>query len=276
MPSGDSTDAARHGRTRVAVELLDSPSTVLDYGCGNGKFASKVSQLMGIPVDACDVNAAAIAKAELEPGVRTHLISPDTPRLPIETGQFDAVTCCDVVEHMGEGVRTTALKEIHRVLTDDGVLIVTTPHKGLFAFADPENFKFHVPRLHRIVYRALNGRQRYENRYGGERFGNYSGGAERHRHFSTAELSGILQDAGFEVDAVRYYTLIYPFARIALWLAQGIGNRLGTSNRFVAAWSKRLLLLCWRVYRWDADLECGRAACSIAVRARKATPLADN
>jgi ubiquinone/menaquinone biosynthesis C-methylase UbiE len=76
------------------VELLDSPSTVLDYGCGNGRFASKVSQLLGIPVDACDVNAAAIAKAELEPGVRPHLISSDAPRLPIETGQFDAVTCC--------------------------------------------------------------------------------------------------------------------------------------------------------------------------------------
>ena len=242
---------------------------MLDYGCGNGKFASRVAQLLGISVDACDVNAAAIAKAQLEPGVRPHLISAEDPSLPIESGQLDAVTCCDVMEHMGEDVRRTALKEIHRVLVDGGALIVTTPHKGLFAFADPENFKFHVPRLHRNVYRVLNGRQRYERRYGGKRFGNYSGGAERHQHFSAAELGRILQDAGFEVAAVRYYTLIYPFARMALWLAQGAKNRLASSNRLLVMGSRRLLLQCWRLYRWDADLECGRASCSIAVRARK-------
>ncbi len=269
MPDGETSDAARHGRTRVTLELLDSPRTLLDYGCGNGKFASRVAQLMEISVDACDVNAAAIAKAELEPGVRTHLISAETPHLPIESGLLDAVTCCDVMEHMGEGVRRTALEEILRVLADDGMLIVTTPHKGLFAFADPENFKFYVPRLHRFVYRTLYGRERYERRYAGKRFGNYSGGGERHRHFSTAELSGILQEAGFEVDAVRYYTLIYPFARIVLWLAQGAKNRLAASNRRLSRWSDGLLLACWRLYMWDADLECGRASCSIAIRARK-------
>jgi ubiquinone/menaquinone biosynthesis C-methylase UbiE len=270
MPDGETSDAPRHGRTRVTIELLDSPRALLDYGCGNGKFASKVAQLIGTSVDACDVNSAAIDKARLEPGVRAHLISAETPHVPIEAGQLDAVTCCDVIEHMGEDVRRSALKEMLRVLADDGILVVTTPHKGLFAFADPENFKFHVPRLHRLVYQTLHGRERYERRYGGKRFGNYSGGDERHRHFSTAELSDILRDAGFEIEAVRYYTLIYPFARTVLWLTQGAKKRLPASSRALQNWSDRLLLLCWRLYMWDADLECGRASCSIAVRARKA------
>lgn len=215
---------------------------------------------MSIPVHACDINPDAVAQAEDEPGVRPYLISEHAPGLPLETGQLLAVTCCDVLEHMGEEVRRAALGEIHRVLADDGVLILTTPHKGLFSFADPENFKFHAPRLHRIVFRAVKGRELYDRRYGADRFGNYSG-AERHQHFSVKELDDILRQAGFEIDAVRYFTLIYPFARIALWIAESLHRK--------TALGKRLLALCWRLYVWDADLESGRAACSIAVRARK-------
>ncbi len=266
----ETAEATRHGRNRVAFELLERPRSILDYGCGNGEFASNIAQSLGVPVDACDISAASIAKAEGEPGVRAHLISAETPRLPIESERIEAVTCCDVVEHMGEQVRRIALEEIHRVLADGGVLILTTPHKGLLSFADPENFKFRAPRLHRIMFRALKGGRRYENRYGGGRFGNYSGeSAERHRHFSTHELTRILHEAGFQVEAVRYYTLIYPFARIALWTAQGVQYRLASRNALAERICRRVVRRCWRVYVWDADLECGRASCSIAVRARK-------
>jgi SAM-dependent methyltransferase len=270
VTAAESVDAPRHGRSRIAFELLERPGSLLDYGCGNGTFASRMSQVLGVTVDACDINPASIAKAEGEPGVRPHLISADAPRLPIESGRLEAVTCCDVLEHMGEAVRGSALEEMRRVLAEHGVLVVTVPHKGLLSFADPENFKFYVPRLHRIVFRALKGRERYERSYGGTRFGNYSGdGAQRHRHFSTVELAGILDQAGFQVEAVRHYTLIYPLARIALWIASGIQRRLGSSNPLLERLSRRLLKLCWRIYHWDADLECGRASGAIAMRARK-------
>ena len=262
--------APRHGRNRIAFELLERPASLLDYGCGHGTFASSVSQTLGIAVDACDVDPRSVARAGGEPGVRSRLISAEVPRLPIENGQFEAVTCCDVLEHIGERARRTALEEIHRVLADDGVLIVTTPHKGLLSFADPENFKFYAPRLHRIAFKILKGSRRYEGRYGGAKFGNYSGeGAARHRHFSAGELRGILEQAGFRVEAIRYYTLIYPLARIVLEAAYGIRYRLGSSNRLLERLCARLIRRCWRLYRWDADLECGRASCAIAVRARK-------
>jgi ubiquinone/menaquinone biosynthesis C-methylase UbiE len=268
--AAESVDAPRHGRSRVTLELLGSPGSLLDYGCGNGRFASRVGQILDIEVDACDINPASVAKARGEPRVRSHLISPDVPRLPIESGRFEAVTCCDVLEHMGDAVRQPALEEIHRVLGDRGVLIVTTPHKGLLSFADPENFKFYAPRLHRVVVKAFKGPERYEQRYGGARFGNYSGdGAHRHRHFSADELTHILEQAGFQVEATRYFTFIYPFARIAVWTAQGVADKLGSSTPLVERLCRRLVKLCWRLYRWDGDLECGRASCAIGVRARK-------
>jgi hypothetical protein len=55
------------------------------------------------------------------PGVHPFLISDHTPELPTEDGQLAAVTCCDVLEHMGEAHRRAALAEISRVLSDDWV-----------------------------------------------------------------------------------------------------------------------------------------------------------
>jgi SAM-dependent methyltransferase len=234
---------------------------VLDYGCGNAEFATAIAQRLGVTVDACDVNPQAVAEANVKPGVRAFAISERPPSVALGDGSVAAVTCCDVLEHIGESIRGAALAEIERVLADDGVLVLSTPHKGLFGFADPENFKFHAPRLHRLVYRAFKGGELYERDYGGERLGNYSGGAERHRHFSLGELRTILGEAGFEIEQVRYFTLLYPFLRAALWSAEGLRRR--------TALAKPLLALCWRLYIWDSDLECGRVACSIAVRARK-------
>jgi SAM-dependent methyltransferase len=240
---------------------LANPSSVLDYGCGNAEFAAAIALRLGITVDACDVNPRAVAEANVKPGVRAFAISERPPSVALEDGGVAAVTCCDVLEHIGEGIRGAALAEINRVLTEDGALVLSTPHKGLFGFADPENFKFHAPRLHRLVYQAFKSRELYERDYGGERLGNYSGGSERHRHFSLGELRTILGEAGFEIEQVRYFTLLYPFLRAALWSAEGLRRR--------TALAKPLLTLCWRLYIWDSDLECGRAACSIAVRARK-------
>ena len=45
--------------------------------------------------------------------------------LPFEDGSFDTVTSTEVLEHVPDPLR--ALKEMHRVLRQDGVLIITVP-----------------------------------------------------------------------------------------------------------------------------------------------------
>jgi hypothetical protein len=150
---------------------------------------------------------------------------------------------------------------MRRVLADDGALIVTTPHKGLLSAADPENAKYYFPRTHKLVFSLFKGRDKYRTRYGGQRFGNFSSGARRHVHFSTGELSDTLTAAGFRVEEVRYYTLIYPLIRTLLWLAEGLAGRVWGADR--------VRDLCWTVYTWDADLEPGKLASSIGIRARK-------
>jgi ubiquinone/menaquinone biosynthesis C-methylase UbiE len=252
----------RYGRNRIAHELLGSPSSLLDYGCGDATFAAAIAQSLGIRVHVCDIDSDAISHAGQVPALLPHLISDRDPRVPLTAGELDAVTCCDVLEHMDRDLRRRVLAEISRLLADDGELIVTTPHKGLLAFADPENFKFKAPRAHRLLFRLLRGREVYERRYDEAGYGNYSHGAERHQHFSLGELSTMLRDAGFEVEDVRYFGLIEPIAHIALWLSEGLARRTSLA--------KPLVRLCWRLYLWDVNIECGPLGAAIAVRARRA------
>lgn len=258
------TGKERRGRKGVAISLLggNEVTEVLDYGCGNGALALALAGEFGLTVHACDVDADLIADLRRRHGseVDFFALADDDPRLPLADDSVSAVTCCDVLEHMPAAVRRAALSEFRRVLRPDGVLVVTVPHKGLLAIADPENFKFHFPRLHRAVFSLVNGRRNYERIYGGERFGNFSAGHAFHVHFSAAELTDLLGEAGFEVDEVRYHRLLYPLIRAALWLSEGLVGRLPGASRLRDA--------CWKAYWWDAGLEPGRLANDIGVRAR--------
>ncbi len=265
---GSENGTFAHGRNRVTRDLLGGlrGGAVLDYGCGNARFAVAMASELGLDVYACDIDSKLIEELKQSHGPEVEFFAiPDSePRLPIADRALLAVTCCDVLEHMPPDLRVAALLEMRRVLADDGALIVTTPHKGLLSFADPENFKFHFPKLHRYLFTFFKGRQKYMERYGGgERYGNFSAGAERHVHFSTAELSQILETTGFRVERVRYFTLIYPFIRMVLWMTESLAKRVAALEP--------LSTLCWHVYRWDSDVEPGKLACSIAIRATRAT-----
>jgi ubiquinone/menaquinone biosynthesis C-methylase UbiE len=262
LPAGSTFE---HGRNRVSHRLLVGREVgqLLDYGCGNAEFALAIKRELGIGVHACDIDGELIERLREAHGdeVDFFTVSDTDPKLSLGDGQVSAVTCCDVLEHMPEPLRLAALEEMRRVLADDGALIVTTPHKGIFSALDPENAKYYFPRAHRLIFTALKGKEKYRLRYGGERFGNFSAGAMRHVHFSAAELSEILHASGFEVDEVRYFTLIYPFIKTLLWFAESLAGRVWGADRLTA--------LCWKVYIWDADLEPGRLAGSIGIRAVK-------
>jgi SAM-dependent methyltransferase len=256
----------RRGRTGFAYRLLagQKVTELLDYGCGKGGFARDVAKTYGVPVHACDVAPELIDELERRHGDTVHFFAvSEQPELPFADGTISTVTCCDVIEHIPAGSRPDVLRELHRVLRDDGRLVVTVPSKGPLGWLDPENFKFRFPRLHRAIYVRLRGRAEYERNYGGDgRFGNFSAGASRHEHFSHAELAHLLGGAGFLIEEVRYARVIYPFIRIALWAAENLRGRVWGASR-LTAW-------LWRAYSWDAGLEPKRWGCFIGIRARRA------
>jgi ubiquinone/menaquinone biosynthesis C-methylase UbiE len=263
---GGETGVFAHGRNRVAFDLLTAADVdeLLDYGCGQGNIAVAAARGFASKVHACDIDPGLIAKLNDRFGAEVNFFPiPDSaPTLDLAEGQVSAITCCDVLEHMPPQIRRDALLEMNRVLAREGILVLTVPHKSLLAAPDPENAKVFFPRLHRWVYRVARGRAKYEEVYGGDQFGNFSTGAVKHEHFSRAELDQLLSGAGFRIEEVRYFGLIYPLARTLLWLAEALERRLPASRPLTAA--------LWRLYRWDSDLEPGRIGCFIAVKARKA------
>lgn len=66
---------------------------------------------------------------------------------------FDAIVLNDVLEHTQDKIQT--LEEMFRILKSGGLMIISTPHKGLFAFLDPYNYGYYLQKYMKPIYKIL-------------------------------------------------------------------------------------------------------------------------
>lgn len=103
------------------------PLKILDAGCGTGLLAKKLERLG--EVWGIDIHPLALAFARRR-GVKVKKAS--VTKLPFENESFDLVTCIDVLYHQKVKSDALALKEIFRVLSSGGRLILRVPaHRWL-------------------------------------------------------------------------------------------------------------------------------------------------
>ncbi len=190
-----------HSRSRYGFAWEHVPqgtSAHLDYGCFDGAFLGSLGgkdagRLVGV-----DVSGDAIERARrMHPQVEFRQITPDAP-LPFDDQSFTSITVLDVIEHMYD--QKLLLDELNRILTPDGLLIVTVPKRHCFSFLDMGNLKFRFPRLHRWVFTLRHSRGEYERRYVSNLFGLVGDISARkmwHEHFTPDGLSELLQRSGF-------------------------------------------------------------------------------
>lgn len=213
------------------LALKDHLGRLLDYGCGNGEFLSRVSDRC----DECqgvDVDAAALP-ADGAVGNATCRHVPAGGKLPFPDDYFDTVTILEVIEHVASERRV--LDELTRVLKPGGRLLLTTPHRGLLTWLDPANAKFVAPRLHRFVLCTILRRgQYYEGRFGAARraeagmIGDFTTDqAPWHRHYRYGHIRRLAPDTLETVDWAVYY----PAMR-ALWML-AIGAGIVSRGRFM-------------------------------------------
>ena len=99
---------------------------VLDVGCGGGLLAEEFAEL-GARVTGVDPSAASLETARAhaqERGLDIEYRPAAGEELPFADASFDAVYCCDVLEHV-EDVGAT-VREIARVLRPGGVFLYDT------------------------------------------------------------------------------------------------------------------------------------------------------
>ncbi len=104
---------------------------VLDVGCGGGLLAEEFAAL-GARVTGVDpsVDSLAVARTHArESGLAIDYREGVGEQLPLADSSFDAVYCCDVLEHVDDVGRT--VREIARVLRPGGTFLYDTINRTL-------------------------------------------------------------------------------------------------------------------------------------------------
>lgn len=97
---------------------LNAGARVLDVGCGNGKMLDPLLRA-GFDVVGADVSRNALLSLA---GRST--VQGDARHLPFKENVFNGAVCYDVLQHLLEGERNEAVREIYRVLAPGGMLFI--------------------------------------------------------------------------------------------------------------------------------------------------------
>ena len=122
---------------------------VLDIACGEGYGANLIAQTAKTVVGV-DISKEAIDFAkEQYPRSNLSFLQGSVETIPIDgVKKFDVVVSFETIEHVDVGMQENFLKEVKRLLKDDGVFVVSSPNK-LF-YSDIPNYKneFHLREFH--------------------------------------------------------------------------------------------------------------------------------
>lgn len=121
-------------RVSATVTLLSKGNRILDIGCGDGGLLSKVKNLKlfnefyGIDIAGVVVRRAKRNIKEKTGSLNKVFIKTGSldSRLNFNNGYFDSVTCLSVLEHIFDPY--FGIKEIHRLLKNNGLLILEVPN----------------------------------------------------------------------------------------------------------------------------------------------------
>lgn len=102
---------------------------ILDLGCDDGKLVNYLNHLPHYKYIGVDINEAFLKRASyLHPGNGTFIKADVCKKLPFTEKSFDYITAIAVFEHFND--LDSALKEMRRVLSDDGKIIVVIPSEN--------------------------------------------------------------------------------------------------------------------------------------------------
>jgi len=127
---------------------------VLDAGCGVGYGSLLLLQAGATSVTGVDLAPEAIAAATRRTGAAVEFRVGDIASLDVEDESFDLVVCFETIEHVLDQER--ALDELQRVLTPEGLLLVSSPNRGVYEAGNPHHtHEFTPPELRATLERRF-------------------------------------------------------------------------------------------------------------------------
>jgi 2-polyprenyl-3-methyl-5-hydroxy-6-metoxy-1,4-benzoquinol methylase len=110
---------------------------VLDIGCGTGSYIRALDKNgVNIGID-LEIDALKIAKNY----INSNFLKASVLNLPFQDKTLDVITMWEVIEHLPVGTEHIAISEVKRVLTDNGIFILSTPNKHVISnMMDPAYF----------------------------------------------------------------------------------------------------------------------------------------
>jgi ubiquinone/menaquinone biosynthesis C-methylase UbiE len=98
--------------------LLDKGARVLEVGCGSGKMLAPIARA------GFDVLGVDICRGPLLALAGHVTVQGDARNLPFKDHVFNGAVCYDVLQHLLEGERSAAVREVRRVLAPGGLFFI--------------------------------------------------------------------------------------------------------------------------------------------------------
>ena len=226
------------GRGRLIFDWIPyNIGSILDVGCASGyyppHYLKKCKRVFGV-----DPNERLVREANMNYPTIDFKVG-TAENLPFKDKTFDLVIMGDVLEHVEN--EDKSLSEIHRVLKEDGLLIVTAPHKGLFSFMDIDNYSWYYRKLFGIKTEKPG----YQN---------------RHRHYALKDLEKLFQNKFEILSCYRSSLFLLPFV---------LNLRLLIRHIFGEKFEMKIKPYLNKIMDFDFSISYGRLSYCVGIKARK-------
>ena len=145
---GGEMETEHYQRYLSILDLLQD-ARVLDAACGEGYGAEVISQraklVCGLELDGPTVSSAKNRYSRPNLGFAQGSVA----ALPFAKASFERVVSFETIEHITGETQEAFLQEIKRVMTPDGLLIISTPDRHIYSELANYHNEFHLREFYR-------------------------------------------------------------------------------------------------------------------------------
>lgn len=147
--------ALEHWHRYLHILDLVKDKEVLDIACGTG-YGTNLLAMNAKNITGIDISEKAILDSKkLYQQSNLNYLLGSIEKIPSKDKSLDIVVSFETIEHVSVELQFNFLKEVKRVLKDDGIFIVSTPEK--YHYSDIRNYKneFHVKEFYEDEFQSF-------------------------------------------------------------------------------------------------------------------------